>query len=120
VGVFIVDEKNKVLFKKGKKIGHCTNNEAEYKAVLEGLDWLIKNKNNIEENTKLCFFLDSLLVVSQIIGVYKVKNEKMRMLLFAVREREAEIKFPIQYSHIPREKNANADMLVNAALDNSL
>lgn len=120
IGVFIIDESSIEVFKTGERIGFCTNNEAEYKAVLRGLDWIIDNKQKIEKNSKICFFLDSQLVFSQIIGTYKVKNEKMRELIFKVREKEAEIDFSIFYNYIPREKNKEADRMVNAALDNIL
>ncbi|MBI4089307.1 MAG: ribonuclease HI family protein [Candidatus Levybacteria bacterium] len=120
IGVYITDENNKKLAGFGKTIGVTTNNVAEYKAVIEALDWIIENKKDLEKNAKIYFFLDSKLVYSQIIGIFKVKNADLRNLLFDVREREAQIFFSIFYKHIPREQNTRADALVNQALDNDI
>ena len=117
VGVYITDENKNELAGFGKKIGFATNNVAEYKAVIEALDWIIENKKDIARNAKIHFFLDSKLACSQIIGVLKVKNADLRNLLFDVRTREGQINFPIYYKHIPREENTKADAFVNEALD---
>ena len=117
VGVYITDENKNELAGFGKKIGFATNNVAEYKAVIEALDWIIENKKDIARNAKIHFFLDSKLACSQIIGVFKVKNADLGNLLFDVRTREGQINFPIYYKHIPREENTKADAFVNEALD---
>ena len=117
IGVYITNGNNKKIVGFGKKIGIATNNVAEYKAVIEALTWIIENKKSFTENTKVHFFLDSILVCSQIIGIFKVKNADLRNLLFDVRNREAQINFPIYYKHIPREQNTKADEFVNEALD---
>ncbi len=118
IGVYIENGEGKGLAEIGKTIGITTNNVAEYKAVIEALDWVIENKEMLAPDAKISFFLDSLLICSQIKGVFKVKDTKLRSLLILVREREAQIKFPIVYAHIPREQNKNADRMVNHALDN--
>lgn len=117
IGVYITNQDNKEIAAFGKKIGIATNNVAEYKAVIEALSWVIANKKNLNI-TKVFFFLDSLLVYSQIAGLYKVKDYKLINLLLAVREKETEVNVPIFYKHIPREQNKKADMFVNKALDN--
>lgn len=116
IGVYITDSNNKEIAGFGKKIGVATNNVAEYMAVIEGFSWLIVNARN-QEITKINFFLDSLLVYSQIVGLYKVKEAKLRNLLSSLRVKEAKIKMPIIYKHIPREQNKKADAYVNKALD---
>lgn len=118
IGVYIENSKGQQLGSVGKTIGVATNNTAEYKAVIEALGWIIENKKSIPQNSKILFFLDSLLVCSQIRGVFKVKDENLKMLLVLVRQKETEVNLPISYSHIPREKNKKADSLVNYALDN--
>lgn len=118
VGVYITDEKGKNITRIAKKIGVATNNVAEYKAVMEALIWLVENKNKIGVDNRVNFYLDSQLVVLQLNGIYKIKNPILRELVFSVREKENELPFKIQYFHIPREKNKNADSLVNSALDN--
>lgn len=120
IGVYITDGNNKKISGFGKQIGNSTNNVAEYKAVIEALTWIIENKKDLSRNAKVYFFLDSKLVCSQIIGIFKVKNADLRNLLFDVRQREAQINFPIFYKHIPREQNTKADAFVNSALDNDI
>lgn len=117
IGVYITDEKKNKIVAFGKKIGATTNNVAEYKAVLEALDWLIDSQEKLKKFTKISFFLDSNLVCSQIRGLFKVKDLKLRDLLFKLRQKEQEIKIPIFYHYVPREENKKADLLVNRALD---
>lgn len=119
IGVYIVDEKDNKIFGFGKKIGFATNNVAEYTAVIEALSWALENKNVISNKT-LKFYLDSNLVVSQLRGLFKIKNAKLRELLFKIREQEAALNLQIEYFHIPREENKIADTFVNDALDNKL
>ena len=120
IGVYITDENKKELASFGKKIGFATNNVAEYKAVISALDWIIENKKSLSKDAKIHFFMDSKLVCSQIIGLFKVKNADLRNLLFDVRDREAQITPPIYYKYIPREKNTKADAFVNQALDKDI
>jgi ribonuclease HI len=119
IGVYVESDSQKKLVGFGRTIGVATNNVAEYKAVLGALDWLIENKKEFPEDIKIYFLMDSKLVCSQIIGLFKVKNLDLRNLLFEVRDREAQINLPIYYKHIPREKNTKADSFVNEALDNA-
>ena len=117
IGVYIIDEEKNVLYAFGKAIGIATNNVAEYKALIAAFSWLVENKLIVEGHKEVHFFLDSLLLVSQINGTFKVKNPHLKELLFAVREKEASLSVPMQYTHVPREKNKEADRLVNEALD---
>lgn len=119
IGVCITDSNSKEVAGFGKKIGVATNNVAEYTAVIEALSWIIKNKKNLKI-AEIFFFLDSKLVCSQITGIFRVKDANLRNLLFLVREKEAQIKTPIFYKHIPREQNKKADMYVNLTLDSKL
>lgn len=117
IGVYIIDDEKQVLYEKGERIGMATNNVAEYKAVLHALSFLSQNKPIVKKHSAVHFLLDSQLVASQINGIFKVKNSKLRSLLFQIREKETEISAKIIYSHIAREKNEKADSLVNKALD---
>lgn len=119
IGVFIEGD-GEIVAKIGKRIGEATNNVAEYSAVLEAFDFLLKNKNFLQGIQSINFFMDSQLIYSQITGLYKIKNANLRELLFKVREKESQIKIPISYNYINREKNKMADKLVNLALDNML
>jgi ribonuclease HI len=72
---YIVKKDNVVVGKGAKFLGVATNNIAEYSALILALTWLTENKSKIN-NLQINFFLDSLLVVNQINGIYKVKNAK--------------------------------------------
>lgn len=112
---FVVKEQGKVVKVGGGCIGPATNNIAEYTAIIEALKWLAKNF----KNQNLVFYLDSQLAASQLNGIFKVKNAKIRELLMAVRQLESQFKGVI-YKHIPREQNWQADKLVNEALDEQI
>lgn len=116
VGVFALNENNKVIGGFGEPIGIATNNVAEYKAVIKALDYIIENKNQLKGDGEIYFYLDSELVCKQLNGLYKVKDPNLRSLLFQIREKEIAF-FGIKYFHIPREQNKEADKLVNKALD---
>jgi len=119
LGVYIEDENKKELVRIGKTLGETTNNVAEYSAIIEGLEWALQNKAqfNIE---KINFYMDSQLACSQLTGLFKVKNSRIREFVFEIRQIEAQLKVPIYYTHIPREQNFKADQMVNLALDNML
>lgn len=119
LGVYIEDEKHIALARIGKRLGDATNNFAEYSAILEGLNWALENKGKYEIEA-ISFYMDSQLAYSQLTGLYKVKNEKIREFVFEIRKKEAELNLPVIYNHIPRAKNKKADFLVNQALDNKL
>jgi ribonuclease HI len=111
----IKDSEKKIIAKKGLFLETVTNNQAEYQAVILALDYLSKNPDLISQEINI--FLDSVLVASQINGLFKIKNSDLRNLLFKIRELESEIKSKIIYNIIPREQNADADLLVNQTLD---
>lgn len=116
IGVVIKNQEGKTIAGFGKEIGSTTNNVAEYTAVIEGLSYVLQNFSKNKPD-RIDFFLDSKLVVSQLTGIYKIKDAKLRFLLLQVREKEAELGGNIFYRHIPRESNREADRFVNEALD---
>lgn len=119
IGVVVKNEKQEILARLFRKIGEATNNVAEYKAVIAALEWLRNNQIiQLSNNQIIQFFLDSALVVNQLNGLFKVKNGDLRNLLVQVRQLEQELGGNISYQLIPREKNWQADALVNKALDN--
>jgi ribonuclease HI len=119
LGVFIQDEDGKELARISKTIGNTTNNIAEYSAIVEGFDWLLENKKKLRISS-VKFYMDSQLACSQLNGLYKIKNPRIREFVFEIRQKEAELGFIITYTHIPREQNKKADFMVNQALDNQL
>ncbi|MCF7803048.1 MAG: ribonuclease HI family protein [Candidatus Marinimicrobia bacterium] len=88
-----------------ENIGEATNNEAEYRAMLFGIEMLEKY-----EPDKVFIYADSELVVKQLNGEYQVKNDRMKKLYGKVMN--ALQIFP-HYSieHVPRERNKRADQL---------
>ena len=109
---FVVKDEGAIVKEGNGYIGVATNNVAEYTAIIEALKWLKSHKKGED----LQFFMDSLLAASQLNGIYKVKNAKMRELLVKVRELENEFS-KITYQHVPRDQNKEADKQVNLALD---
>ncbi|MCL5019002.1 MAG: ribonuclease HI family protein [Patescibacteria group bacterium] len=102
----------------GKKIGNATNNYAEYLGVIEALRYFIDNQNKFSNLTSIEIFLDSSLVVNQLNGKFKVKNQDLINLFYTVRDLENKINKTPKYFLIPRTDNLEADFLVNKALDN--
>lgn len=112
---FVVEKNHRIIFKEGKFLGETTNNVAEYSAAILALKWLSENKNLQEK--EIVFVHDSELIVKQINGIYKIKNENLRNRYFSVKNLEKEIKSKIVYTIVPRSKNTTADLLVNQILD---
>jgi ribonuclease HI len=120
-GIGIVIEKKEdsstsVICSYGKHIGTTTNNVAEYMAVKDALETIV-SKVLAKEGNVYRFFLDSLLVVNQLNGTFKVKDATLRELLSRIRILEQQVGGVITYVHVRREQNSQADFEVNAALD---
>lgn len=107
-----------VFYQNGKKItehsafiGHATNNEAEYQALILALQKAkpLKAKN-------IDFFLDSELAVKHLNHKYKIKDEKIIPLFIKVWNLTLDFG-KVTFTHIPREKNKEADALLNKILD---
>ena len=112
-GALIIDSNNNVKDQLKSYLGNKTNNEAEYMALLLGLTLAVKNNiKDLECN------MDSELLVKQLNGEYKVKNENLKKLYLKVKDIEKRFT-SISYKHIPRKENASADALVNQILDES-
>ena len=117
VGVWITDAENNCLARFGKTIGIATNNIAEYQAVIEALEWLKCFRGFELEKVK--FYLDSMLVVNQLNGVFKIKEAHLKGLFQKIYRLKQEIGIDLSFEYLPREKNRVADSLVNQALDAS-
>lgn len=119
IGVVIKAENRGTVGKISSAIGTATNNEAEYQALIYALEYLSQNKNklNLTSLSNINFFSDSTLLVNQVNGLFKVKNSRMRDFIYRIRELESQIPGKLIYNLIPREKNYEADLLVNKALD---
>lgn len=112
---FVVKQNGTIIHEESDFLGIGTNNFAEYTALIKALEYLTQKYHREEVN----FFLDSLLVVNQMSGLYKIKSASIRELVIKVRELESNFK-SVSYNHVPRSMNKEADKLVNFALDNQV
>ena len=110
-GVVILDNNGEELVARSFYLGKCSNNVAEYKALIFGL------RQALELGCRrLDIFLDSQLIVRQIQGKYKVKNAGLKPLFAEVRQLLTKLtSFTI--SHVPRSDNKRADELANRGID---
>ena len=99
-----------IVFSFAENIGDCTNNEAEYLALIRGIELCIKN--NILDVEIFC---DSELIVRQVNGDYKVKNERM-IKLHAKTLDLCSMLGKWSVSHVLRDKNTEADLLSKEGL----
>lgn len=116
IGVFFPELKKGY----GERIGKATNNIAEYSALVFALKKAkqLAGKKKAEE-TEIEVRSDSELMVSQLNGRYKLKEEGLKNLFIEVWNLKQDFK-SVLFKHIPREENKEADALVNRALDTLL
>jgi ribonuclease HI len=98
-------------------IGETTNNQAEYQAILFALNWI---RDNFQDECEINCFLDSQLVVEQLKGNYKMKNEGLKPLFWQIRDLVLALGGKVSFTHVRREQNKDADALVNMALDKQM
>ncbi len=116
----VIYEVNKRIAEIGLVLGITTNNVAEYTAILEGMRWVKANRESVGEIAGINFFMDSLLARQQLTGNFKITKPHLRELSRQIQELVEELGIPVSYTHVPREKNKEADAMVNRALDNLL
>jgi ribonuclease HI len=111
IAAVVQDEDGEVLEERSEAIGEATNNVAEYRALLLGIQRAAAlGAGSLE------LVGDSELIVRQVNGEYKVKDENLRELYEQVREALGQIS-EWSIRHVRREENAEADRLVNEVLD---
>ncbi len=111
IGVVIATTGGEVLEELGETIGAATNNVAEYRALLRGIE-----RATELGASELELVGDSELVVKQVRGEYKVKDPNLKALHAQVRSALTGVG-SWRIRNVPREQNAEADRLVNEALD---
>ena len=113
IGIVICNESGKIVKEHMDFIGNATNNIAEYRALIKALE--LANDFFV---TRIECFSDSELMVRQLNGAYRVKNEKLHELFLLVKEKERLFE-EVAYSHLPREKGLikRADKLANLGID---
>ncbi len=110
-GIVLLDDDNRELVARSLYLGSSTNNVAEYKALILGLQTAVELGCR-----RLAIFLDSQLIVRQILGLYKVKNVGLKPLFNEVKSLLASID-NWSIDHIPRKQNKRADELANRGID---
>ncbi len=110
-GVVLLDDKGRELCTRAEYLGRCTNNVAEYRALILGL----QTAGEIGCR-KPAIFLDSELIVRQITGRYKVKNATLKPL-FAQAQNLLQGFDDYTVAHVPRARNSRADELANRGID---
>ena len=115
VGVVIVDKANgDKIDEISKYLGETTNNQAEYQAAITGLARAVElNAQSVE------LISDSELLIRQCRGQYKVKNQDIAQRFLELKNLETRLGGRVQYRHVKRELNKQADALANQAMDNS-
>lgn len=116
---FVVEKAGEIVFEDSLFLGMKTNNFAEYKAVILALEWIVKNIKKVD-GEEIDFLLDSELVVKQLNGVYRVKDENLKQMFLTIKTVIKESGFEVSFKHVRREMNKEADRLVNVELDKQL
>lgn len=116
IGVVIKNSKKQIIKKYSKDIGKRTNNEAEYEAVIFAMQKLkqLFGKEKVK-NFDIEIRTDSELVIRQINGKYKIKEEKLFSLFIKIWNLKMDFS-GISFQEIPRSQNKEADALVNEVL----
>jgi ribonuclease HI len=111
IGAVLKNEAGIVVAEISEYIGETTNNQAEYRAVIAAIE-----KAKVLKAEELNFFLDSELVVKQLRREYKVRDKDLAPLFMKIYNAIMGFK-KVTFKHVRREFNAEADKLVNEALD---
>lgn len=110
-GYVLLDMSDNIIKKSGLYLGITTNNQAEYQALRLGLEEAKKFNPNVVH-----VYMDSLLVINQMKGVFKVKNRDLWPIYESIKELAVSMK-KVNFTHVPREFNKLADAEVNETLD---
>ncbi|MBI5045993.1 MAG: ribonuclease HI family protein [Candidatus Niyogibacteria bacterium] len=117
LGAVFCDAEGRLLKEYGEYLGVKTNNEAEYEAIIFALKkakQLLGKKN--AKDTEIILHTDSELVERQLNGKYKIEDEKLQPLFMKIWNLRVELG-AVSFRHVARDKNKDADRMVNEALD---
>ncbi|MBK6765778.1 MAG: ribonuclease HI family protein [bacterium] len=119
IGVVIHDGQGHLLFEEGTYIGHGTNNEAEYRALIRLLEVCASDPVITGRGASILrVACDSLLIVNQVLGEWKIKEPRLQELNSEVQRKKAQLNgLTPRIRHVRRAENKYADKLVNQALD---
>jgi len=111
LGVAIYEPNGTLISKHGEYLGEQTNNYAEYSALI----YALKQAKKLGAQKVTCK-MDSELIVKQLAGLYRVRNEGLIPLFAEVKKLACDFE-EISFSHVRREQNKMADSMVNETLD---
>jgi ribonuclease HI len=112
IGVVLRDSQGSIIGTVSRRLGTATNNQAEYRAVIAGLEKAVSLGAR-----RVVLKSDSELIVRQINGRYRVKKPELQVLHRKVIALKDSLE-SFRISHVPRGENAESDRLANQALDN--
>jgi ribonuclease HI len=116
-GAVVRDEEGHTVATVSKFLGHQTNNFAEYEAVICAFEALLKLvPENKWKSTEVTVRMDSMLVVRQMRGEWKVKHPNMKPQYGRLIALVAQLR-SVSFHHVYREDNKDADALANEAMD---
>ena len=109
IGIVVTKDSHKVTEYK-EFVGTKTNNQAEYLALKKALEVASSLDNEVT------ILSDSELIINQRLNFYKVRNKQLKDLFRQISSLERQFKI-VNYKHVPRELNRQADLLANQAID---
>jgi ribonuclease HI len=110
IGATIKDDQGRLLASISEGIGWATNNQAEYRALIAALEKAIELGASWAN-----IYLDSELLVKQLNGQYRVRNQSLKPLYHRAKKLQGLLSGSV-VNHIPRNENSEADALANVAL----
>ncbi len=124
----ITDSTGKLINQSGSYLGITTNNQAEYRAVLQALTWIRQNLSSLRATAgsvaiSIDFYLDSELVCRQLSGQYKIKSKDLLPLALQIKNLQDslnDLNIQTFFYSIPRGQNRAADRFVNQTLDSRI
>ncbi len=111
---YVIFHDGERLAEGGTYLGTATNNQAEYKAVIEGM-----TRAAALGIKKLTVYMDSELIVNQLQRKYKIKDAELQKLFVQAWNIMQQF-VAVTFTHVPREQNKEADRLVNQTLDHHI
>ncbi len=115
-GAIVRNEDGKTVIEVSEFLGHTTNNVAEYTAVLRALEKLSEHLGSNAKNADVLARMDSMLVVKQMKGEWKLKHPGLKPLAGRVGEFVSLFR-SVSFEHVYRDFNKDADRLANEAMD---
>ncbi len=116
IGVIVKNDAGEVVLEERRYLGKVTNNQAEYTALIVCIEKVIAHADSLQCDA-LAVFADSELMVKQLKGEYKVKDEGLKVHYARVKELLNTARFTFTIAHVPRAQNKEADKLANEGID---